>query len=491
VTPAAGSRVARDRILLAAWLGVAALLRVATARGDLWLDEIWTLSFAREAAWPWEILTAIHHDNNHPLNTFILFLTVKMAGAHASSIVYRVLPLVAGLATVGLLFWTELRTGDHGARRRAWCAAILSGCSFLAILYSSEARGYAPAACFAVAAFAVVRGSSLTSGTDRAIFGALCTLGLLSHLTFVFVYAGLACWTFARLLRAEGGGWRAWIALHQIPVVVAAGIYLIDARKLTYGSGPPFQIADVLGRALSLSIGGASAGAWQIVGVLAAVASIACGAALLVWRKNDEAVFFAVTLVLAPASVLLFYEPRYMDVRYFFVLVPFIWLLAARTLAALADRGSFARACAAALLVVSTLGNLLHLLPALPDGRGRYLETVATMARLTPSREITVGSDHDFRNRMLLEYYGEALPAGRKLTYVQFLDLGSGSAEWFITHSFDLPSVPVSPQAHLVAGGTPYVWVQSFRYGGISGWNWHLYRRQGTIAECGVPIAEC
>src|SRR5215510_6991309 len=154
-----------EGLLLLAWLVASAAVRVFTARGDLWLDEVWSLSFARTIAAPWQVLTAIHHDNNHPLNTLALFVAVKVAGAHASAIVYRLLALITGIAIIPLLFWIEKQTGDEKASARAWLVAVLCGSSFLAIVYSSEARGYAPAAFFGVAAFAVLRAGSVTSST--------------------------------------------------------------------------------------------------------------------------------------------------------------------------------------------------------------------------------------------------------------------------------------------------------------------------------------
>jgi len=113
----------RDVLALGALVTLGAALRVALARGDLWLDELWSLSFARQITWPWEVLTALHHDNNHPLNTLALFLTVKLAGAHAAPVVYRLLPLAAGIAAIPLLFRTESATHDPSARSRAWFAA--------------------------------------------------------------------------------------------------------------------------------------------------------------------------------------------------------------------------------------------------------------------------------------------------------------------------------------------------------------------------------
>ncbi|HEY1302347.1 MAG TPA: hypothetical protein VGF24_02280, partial [Vicinamibacterales bacterium] len=70
----AEQRRPRRTILFCGLLTAAIGLRVIAARGDLWLDELWSLSFARQLDSPLQIWTSIHHDNNHPLNTLYLFV---------------------------------------------------------------------------------------------------------------------------------------------------------------------------------------------------------------------------------------------------------------------------------------------------------------------------------------------------------------------------------------------------------------------------------
>jgi len=469
----------REKFLLAALLVVAAALRLAAGRGELWLDEIWSLSFARELTAPWEVLTSIHHDNNHPLNTFSLFLTVQIAGAHAASAAYRILPLLTGIATIPLLFWTERNDPESGSHVRAWLAALLGGFSFLGIVYSSEARGYAPAAFFAVLAFSLVRRWQMDRAAERVGFAAVCALGLLSHLTFLFVYAGLLAWTAVRCLRHGRFAWRSWMALHRLPLVFVVGVYLIDARKLVYGGGPPFRALEVLGRALSLAVGGPASGSLRYVAGLLALSVILWGISDLVRQKRDEAAFFAGALLIAPASVLLFYNARFLDVRYFFVLLPFLWLLGARALTRISAQGILGPTAAASLVVASLIGGFVRLVPLLRDGRGHYAEAVAMMVSLTHGTDVTVGSDSDFRNRLVLGYYAERLPPGKAFVYVASSAWTPERPEWVLTHSFDdLQSGVVIPSQLTGANGKVYYCVQAFTYGGISGWNWYLYRRQ-------------
>jgi hypothetical protein len=473
-------RSSRDTLVLAVLVLFGAAVRVALARGDLWLDELWSLSFARQIAWPWHVVTAIHHDNNHPLNTLALYLTVKAAGAHAPAIVYRLIPLLAGVATIPLLYWTERRQHDPLSRVSGMIAAILCAGSFLAILYSSEARGYAPAAFFAVLAFAMVRTREMTTGRDRALFAIVCALGLLSHLTFLFVYAGLAAWTFARFV-LQRRDLRSWMALHQLPLVAIAGIYLVDARKLVYGGGPAFSVLDVVTRVLALTAGGQNVGVERWSAMLRTVVAVVCAIWLLVRARDDEWIFFVTTLVVAPALMFLVYEPRYLDVRYFFVLVPFLWILGARTLAFLSTQAFGGRVFAVAFLLVALVGNLAHVIAPLRDGRGHYRDAIATMANMTPGELVTVGSDHDFSNRLVIDYYGEERPSGKTIVYVPSASGTPGDAEWYLTRSNESADQGI-PLPVIALMGRPYVLVRSFTYGGISGWTWHLYREAGKTS---------
>jgi len=466
----------RRRVLLGALFVLAAAARIAAARGDLWFDEIWSLSFARELDAPWEVLTRIHHDNNHPLNTLALYLTVKAAGAHARPIAYRLLSLLSGIAIIPCVCWLERRPADRVSHARRWFAAIASGLSFLALVYSSEARGYAPVALCAVVAFTIVRRDDVPFTRNRRLaFALACALGVLSHLTFAFVYAGLAAWTLVRARRADSMAWRDWIAVQMLPAACLIGDYLVDVRKLNYGGGPPFRTGEVVARTLSLAVNGPAAGALRNVAAGVTAALVLVGIADLYARKDDEWVFFTTAVLLAPLSILLLYRARYLDPRYFFVLMPFFWMLAARSLARLWTRGTAGRVAAATFAGLYVAGGVAHAAPFLRDQRGDYAAAVETVVQLSALSPITIGSDHDVRNRMVLDYYGEVLPRSCQLTYVPADAWDRRGPEWFVTHQFEDGGAASSPPASIAVNAVEYRRTRSFPYGGISGWTWHLY----------------
>jgi len=456
---------------------LAALIRLLAARGDLWLDELWSLSFARQMRAPLEVWTSIHHDNNHALNTLYLFAVVHTAGAHAPAIVIRLLSLVSGVAILPMLFRSEFDAADPASTTRAWIATILCACSFLAILYSSEARGYAPVALFALLTFTQVRRGRIVSSRDRLAFAASCALGLLSHLTFVFAYAGLFAWTARLAGRGRNLTWRSWIALHQFPVAFIAADYVLDARHLAYGGGPAFSMSEVVGRGLSVAVGGPDAGGWAIVAAGYTISLIALGL-ILTWRdEGDEAIFFTTAVIVAPVAVLAVYRARFLEVRYFFVLLPFVWLLAARTLAFVMSCGPLGRYAAAALVMTSIAGNATHVAMSLREGRGHYADAVSVMSAMTALPDIVVAADQDFSARLILEYYGETIAPAQRIIYLPASSPHRRDAEWYITHTYESPAV-VPPSIVTTEEGETYAWVRSFPYGGQSGFNWFLYKRQ-------------
>jgi hypothetical protein len=194
--------------------------------------------------------------------------------------------------------------------------------------------------------------------------------------------------------------------------------------------------------------------------------------------SDDEYVFFGTALVLAPVCVLSAYHARYLDPRYFFVVMPFVWLLAARGLTTLCQSGLRGATVAALCIGYFTVGTAIHLIPLLRNQRGNYAAVVSTAASLTAQRESTIGCDQDISNRMLLAYYAESLPTGRELVYLPMDTWNRGVPDWFMTHSSAATAMSTNaPPTITVGDGAAYRLVRSFPYGGISGWSWSLYRR--------------
>ncbi|NJL58470.1 MAG: hypothetical protein HC887_01260 [Desulfobacteraceae bacterium] len=113
-------------------------LIISAARGDLWLDEIWSLSFALTSHSLTDIFTQFRHDNNHVLNTLFLYCI----GEQKMLWVYRLFSVVSGIGSVFLGAYIAKKNWGYP---EALCSAVLIGTSYPLVIYYSEARGYAPA----------------------------------------------------------------------------------------------------------------------------------------------------------------------------------------------------------------------------------------------------------------------------------------------------------------------------------------------------------
>ena len=73
-------------------------VRWLASRDNFWFDEVWSWNLATEANSYWEIATAIRHDNNHVLNSWVIHALPP--NVHWSF--YRLPAVVAGTVAVAL-----------------------------------------------------------------------------------------------------------------------------------------------------------------------------------------------------------------------------------------------------------------------------------------------------------------------------------------------------------------------------------------------------
>ena len=189
------------RPILLAVIAVAAIgLRLGAMRGDLMLDEIWTLLLAVNVQSVWEIFF-LNHDNNHILNTLIVY----GLGTNSPPIAYRIPATLAGC----LALWFGYRVGCRNGKVSGTVVLFLLGLSHVCILYGTEARGYAYLTCATLAAWwALDKFLDEPSEKYAALFAFFVALGFLSQLPFAFAYAGLGVYSVLRLVqRPAAGGW--------------------------------------------------------------------------------------------------------------------------------------------------------------------------------------------------------------------------------------------------------------------------------------------
>jgi hypothetical protein len=444
----------------------AALVRVLGARGDLWLDEIWSMELARVAGSAGGVFTQLHHDNNHHLNTLWLLLV----GYDAGPVAARLLSVVAGAAMVGVA-----ALGDRRDRALSLAWAFLLAFSYVLVHYGSEARGYGPALLFAVAAFVALDRLLATGRAAWSIgFAAAAVLGLLSHLTFLYAFLAFLAWAGATAWKDPGrpGLVRGLALAFLPPVAFFLVLWAVDLRHLAVGGGPEYRLLDVLGE-LVRSTAGLPAGplAWAALPFLALPG---IGLARLVRERDPRWVFFLVVILVGPAAVLVATRPEYLAPRYFLVAVPFLLWLAASGAVILGRTGRPGLRVVVAMAILFLAGNGASLARLARDGRGQYREALAFVLRSEPGTVASVGSDHDFRNATVIGRHVRDLPGVDRFRYVQAGEWTSTSPRWVLVHHFD--GDPPPDPVVLGPTGTRYDLARVFPYAGLSGWDWYVYR---------------
>jgi hypothetical protein len=111
----------------------------------------------------------------------------------------------------------------------------------------------------------------------------------------------------------------------------------------------------------------------------------------------------------------------------------------------------------------------------LRDQRGHYRDALRLALEGSPSGVVTISSDHDFRNGLLVAYHAGKVPSGERLRYVARARAAKGSPDWFVRHS--LTDGPAPPRTFREPGGTRFFYAAHFPATPPSGVHWYLYRR--------------
>lgn len=455
-----------------ALVGLAGLLRIAGARNDLWLDEIWSLEIVRLAGSLAGIFT-IHHDNNHLLNTIWLLAV----GRDADEFWVRLPAVIAGTASVAL-------AGVFvGRRSRAGgvIALVLTGASYLLVLYGSEARGYGLAVCFTLLSLvALDRQLERPAAPWALLFQAAVLLALVSHLTAVPAYAAIAGWGLLRCWRESRSFDRLLehlVTCHAGPVVAVCGLYLFFAQDMVLGGGPDREPGAILRDTLALAVGVHAGPSANLAGAAVAVLAVA-GALGVVWRRGcDRWVLYALGLGATPALSILLQRSAFLAPRYFLLPIVFFLLLASQALGELWRRPR-ARPAVALALAAFCAANAWPTSQLLAHGRGGYRSALRFMAESGGASPIDVAGDHDLRIGLVVEYYASRLPGSPRIVYRRADSLPPQGAHWLVTHRTPLDRQGPPPDVLNDRLGNRYRLERTWPSGPVAGMRWLLYRNE-------------
>ncbi|HEV2045517.1 MAG TPA: glycosyltransferase family 39 protein [Chthoniobacterales bacterium] len=453
---------------------VAMSLRVRAAINDLWLDEIWSLELVRDLHSPLEVFTKIHHDNNHYLNSlFIYFL-----GQRGNWPGYRALAVVAGFGTA-VLAWLIGRRRDKWA---AFFSMILVSFSYVLILYSSEARGYAPLLFFCFLCFHVLESFLDKPRWETALWFSLgAILGFSSHLTFVNFFVASLFWFCTRLVRS---GNRLTTILGRVtacyaaPVIYLIALYVVDIRHMDVGGGTPIGLLEGYAASLAWTLGAPNVYGIQMISVGVAVTGLLAGLAIL-WRKElDLLFFFLVVVVIMPLGLAALQHGDLHYVRYFIVAVGFLVLLFGRVLGWLYERGRWGKIACVLFCGAYLVTNSWHLASLFKYGRGHTQDALQFMVENSKQSPVSFGGDQDFRIHFVLAFYWRETMPGKAMEYYEHERWPSGGPEWVIFHreSFK-PPVPPGKQFYDKSGNW-FELARIFPTAPLSGVHWFIYHNR-------------
>ncbi len=450
-----------------------AALRLLAARCDLWLDEIWSLDIASRLTGMRGVY-AVKHDNNHLLNT----LFMVWVGQQRPDFWYRLPSVLSGVGTVAV----AAALAPRSSRAARLCTLLLFASSMTLVARSSEARGYALSIFFALCSLLILeRWLVGPRGVGLAAAFWLCTvLAVLAHLSAATAYAAIACYWLAARMRSSSPGrlLREALWLHAVPVLCLGAHYLLFARVMHVGGGAEAGLGATLATTAAWTLGVADASGR---GLAAAVCAAAGALALYrLWRARDpRAVLFAAALLL-PVLALVAMHIKHAAPRYLLVSATFLLLLLGTAAGAWLQRGGAPRLAAAALLAIAVSLNLLGDLDLIRLGRGRYREALDFIVAHSPPGPITVTSDHDFRNRVLIAHYARLQPQGFRVVYLGARTLPPAGSEWLVLHrvagQLDVPARSV------LVRGVRYDQQLALPCSLLAGIGWYLYARSPAAA---------
>lgn len=458
------------KIFLYLGILVCAIMIFIAVRGDLWLDEIWSIFMAEAAKSPWEIVSLFKHDNNHLLNTFYLYLI----GKQNHWVVYRLFSIVAG---IGSLFLLTALAGKWGYLERLF-VLLFAGFSYPLILYFSEARGYAPAIFFALSSLFILEKCFMNYSTIKLLgFWLGSCLGILSHSSFIIVFLSLSILVlyneFSGPSSLKSKLYHSFRYLF-IPSAFLIAFTLFYARGMTIGGGDINDRATEISKGIVYLLGlPHSFTHWEflVLGLFAILTFV--GAYLFYLDKNKLWSFILAALIAPPFLIIFITQPAIYYFRYLVVTYPFFYLMLSFILGKLYSKGNKYAYLTILLISLYLIAQIFQLLPLFQYGRGNYQKILAEISNQSSGSVLSIGSDHDFRNKMLLSFYQRFIPRHQSLHYIDQQFWNVDPPEWIILHKTDRSFEPepfISTWDQHI-----YKLTKSERSSGESGFSWFLY----------------
>jgi hypothetical protein len=263
---------------------------------------------------------------------------------------------------------------------------------------------------------------------------------------------------------------------------------VVALRSTAVGGGPPYRLEVVLAQTMS------SVGSGPTHGMFMWIAAAAVGVLFVLalidrWRAGDDRwILYVLTVAVLPLILGLAGRPETLSPRYFIVPAAFGLLAISIFLGHMIERGGIPRLGSA--LAVGTLAclGLWRVMDERSFDRGGYRSAVTEMLSGAQAGAVTVSTSerfggHDFRTKMVLDYYRRAVSGAERLQYVEDKMYPPTGTDWVIVESlFPHPGEP----AHHDRYDRAFRLHRDYLASDLSGITWHLYRRADGSAPPAV-----
>ncbi|HEC17267.1 MAG TPA: hypothetical protein ENI99_11965 [Sedimenticola sp.] len=165
--------------------------------------------------------------------------------------------------------------------------------------------------------------------------------------------------------------------------------------------------------------------------------------------------------------------------------MPFLLLLCSRFLCCCWNTNRAGKTSYILLITLYLGGNSANITDFIQYGRGRYLNALKYIAAESKTPEISVSSDHDFRNMMLINYYRQYLPGNARIQYYKKDAFWHRDPEWLILHSDEKEAT--APPSLFSKRKNRFDLVRHFPFSGISGWHWFIYHNTAYMTSKPMP----
>jgi hypothetical protein len=454
------------------WIAVAVLtvvgfvLRLACARGDLWLDEIWSMNHVRGLANAGDILWRLPSTNNHVLNSLWLWLV----GPRAPVVLIRLQSIIVGTLTVPV---AALLCGRSGPAAAITGAALAAGATIF-VQYGSEARGYAGLLLMIFVAAEALEGF-LEKPSEAARFGfaGAVALGALFHLTMLQATVTLIAATLLRLkfrgrslpeILAAGLDLALMGIIGAVPALALLAASILNTHRIETGALTPFS-ATALGQSLS-SLYAATLGLpfdLPLPFALLLCLGLTGLAALLL--APERLILPLTTLLLPAAFAALTRTPNVQYPRFYLIAVLGLVLLVSDIARKFWRERRWIAACGLGGFLL--IGNAVHLEKLFVFGRGNIRPLVARMER---DGVASFGSNLAPETWASLHFYDSR----DALTLVQSQDWCTRPPDWYVLTDRPGEELPKAFGPNGCAG--PYRLVMVIERAPLSGLGYALYQ---------------